>query len=375
MAAKAADKIAAAAKNKLPPYSLSSPILSRSPAQIARDAKDAAAEATKEAAASVTSSGILSIPSLFGPNITNYLLGLLDSPAYGNLTTHYLNETFNPETPDDPNVKYTSTGGRISKMSVLHPLWFPKLILDAAAERGYAEEEGKSGKDYEGNDGLVSVSSAKWGEWMGVIDNAHHWDLRGEGGLWPQGGSLERKPEGKPDPNSPDGWDWDAMKAVSEKGDSDSTAKIGIAKIETVKRGAEAVSLAMKELKGGVEKVASTTKGMTPDLSGNWDMAQVGQVVDWVADFMPGDSSDSSGRQQVGAKQMADARKEKAREDASGWAKNAANAIVDGMDAGQPTGEKGQRTKGTEEKRKEKEKFEVGRFYGSLMVKIREDGF
>src|ERR1700761_7965110 len=54
-------------------------------------------------------------------------------------------------------------------MGIWHPLWFPKVIIDNVSA--------------EGNDGLVTVSSAKWGEFLGVVDNCDHWDIRGAGGL------------------------------------------------------------------------------------------------------------------------------------------------------------------------------------------------
>ena len=110
-----------------------------------------------------------SLPSSF----TTFLLGLFDSPAYANLTTSYLTETFNPRTPDDPRVRYFSIAGRMSAPNIWHPLWFPKLVLDSAA-----------GADGAGNnDGLVSVDSARWGEFLGTLEGADHWALRGASGI------------------------------------------------------------------------------------------------------------------------------------------------------------------------------------------------
>jgi len=109
-----------------------------------------------------------SLPSSF----TTFLLGLFDSPAYANLTTSYLTETFNPRTPDDPRVRYFSIAGRMSAPNIWHPLWFPKLVLDSAA-----------GADAAGNDGLVSVDSARWGEFLGTLEGADHWALRGASGI------------------------------------------------------------------------------------------------------------------------------------------------------------------------------------------------
>lgn len=109
-----------------------------------------------------------SLPSSF----TTFLLGLFDSPAYANLTTSYLTETFNPRTPDDPRVRYFSIAGRMAAPNIWHPLWFPKVVLDSAA-----------GADTAGNDGLVSVDSARWGEFLGTLEGADHWALRGASGI------------------------------------------------------------------------------------------------------------------------------------------------------------------------------------------------
>jgi len=107
-----------------------------------------------------------SLPSSF----TTFLLGMFDPPAYANLTTTYLTETFNPRTPDDPRVRYFSVAGRTGGLNIWHPLWLPKLVLDDA-DGG------------EGNDGLVSVHSARWGEFLGTLEGADHWTLRGASGI------------------------------------------------------------------------------------------------------------------------------------------------------------------------------------------------
>ena len=109
-----------------------------------------------------------SLPSSF----TTLLLSLFDSPAYANLTTSYLTETFNPRTPDDPRVRYFSIAGRMGALNIWHPLWFPKVVLDSA-----------DAADAAGNDGLVSVDSARWGEFLGTLEGADHWALRGASGI------------------------------------------------------------------------------------------------------------------------------------------------------------------------------------------------
>ncbi|KAH9890365.1 Alpha/Beta hydrolase protein [Cubamyces lactineus] len=127
---------------------------------------------------------LASLPSSF----TTLLLSLLDSPAYANLTSTYLNTIFNPATPNDPSVKYFSVAGRISSMSIWHPLWLPKMVLDGfeEKERARMRESGHPIADMDsewGNDGLVTVQSARWGEYLGVLEGCDHWDLRGARGF------------------------------------------------------------------------------------------------------------------------------------------------------------------------------------------------
>ena len=119
-----------------------------------------------------------SLPSSF----TTYLLSMLDSPAYANLTTKYLTEVFNPVTPDNPNVKYFSIAGRCEGVNLLHPLWLPKLVLDGYESklRGQPNPPSRHNPDWQwGNDCLVSIESAKWGEFLGVLEGCDHWAMRG----------------------------------------------------------------------------------------------------------------------------------------------------------------------------------------------------
>ncbi|CDO72176.1 hypothetical protein BN946_scf184970.g28 [Trametes cinnabarina] len=134
--------------------------------------------------------GVKSLLSLASrpSSFTTLLLSLLDSPAYANLTSTYLNTIFNPSTPNDPSVKYFSVAGRISNLSIWHPLWLPKMVLDGfeEKERARLRETGDplADRDSEwGNDGLVTLQSAKWGEFLGVLEGCDHWDLRGARGI------------------------------------------------------------------------------------------------------------------------------------------------------------------------------------------------
>ncbi|KII91077.1 hypothetical protein PLICRDRAFT_556245 [Plicaturopsis crispa FD-325 SS-3] len=115
---------------------------------------------------------LASLPSSF----TTLILSVLDSPAYANLTTAYLNNIFNPATPDDPHVKYFSVAARMGAVSIWHPFWLPKMVIDAFEERTGVQAD-------RGNDGLVTVQSAQWGEFLGTIEGADHWQMRGARGI------------------------------------------------------------------------------------------------------------------------------------------------------------------------------------------------
>ena len=132
-------------------------------------APEAPVSASAESSTSSSPSPVSSISSL-PSSFSTFLLGMFDSPAYANLTTTYLTDIFNPRTPDDPRVRYFSVAGRTEPLNIWHPLWLPKLILDGA-DGG------------EGNDGLVSVHSARWGEFLGILEGADHWTLRGASGI------------------------------------------------------------------------------------------------------------------------------------------------------------------------------------------------
>ena len=146
-------------------------------------AMEAAAEAEKarEGDSKPSKSSMLSFASL-PSSFTTYLLSMLDSPAYANLTTRYLTEVFNPATPDNPNVKYFSIAGRCEGVNVWHPLWLPKLVLDGYESKLRGQSDPPSRRDpgwQWGNDCLVSIESAKWGEFLGVLEGCDHWAMRG----------------------------------------------------------------------------------------------------------------------------------------------------------------------------------------------------
>jgi triacylglycerol lipase len=146
---------------------------------------DAAARPPSPGASLPFSLSLSSLPSSF----TTLLLSIVDSPAYANLTSNYLNTVFNPKTPDDPDVKYWSVAGRMSQsVSVWHPFWLPKMVLDGVEETEREKlkklwENSSVGQNWGdhniplwanerewGNDGLVTVQSAKWGEFLGIME-------------------------------------------------------------------------------------------------------------------------------------------------------------------------------------------------------------
>ncbi|KAF9091936.1 hypothetical protein BGX23_004770 [Mortierella sp. AD031] len=91
------------------------------------------------------------------------MLGLvgIERGAAENLTTHYLNNEFNPNTPNHPDVSYFSYAASFQP-GLFSRFRFPwQVIMD---------REGP-------NDGLVSVKSAQWGMYVRTIPNADHMDL------------------------------------------------------------------------------------------------------------------------------------------------------------------------------------------------------
>ena len=150
------------------PWSLKEPLLShRRPDE----------EAKKEVAAAASK-----FPGLdysLGASLSSYLLKLIDSPAYANLTPDFLHRVFNPSTPDVDGTLYFSAAARIAKLGMWHPLWLPKTILDGAERNLIASGQLPDDPAMRGNDGLVNVDSAKWGTFLGVVEGCDHWQMRG----------------------------------------------------------------------------------------------------------------------------------------------------------------------------------------------------
>lgn len=84
-----------------------------------------------------------------------------ETGAFQQLTQKYMAESFNPRTPDREGVKYYSYGAMIEPR-----LW----SMFRQSGRIITEAEGP-------NDGLVSVTSSKWGEYKGTLKDVSHLDL------------------------------------------------------------------------------------------------------------------------------------------------------------------------------------------------------
>ncbi|KAK0185671.1 alpha beta-hydrolase [Armillaria mellea] len=158
-----------------------------------------------------------SLPSSF----TTLLISILDSPAYSNLTSTYLNTVFNPNTPNSPTVKYFSVAGRMPNVNLWHPFWLPKMVLDGVEkkERERLRDVGEniwSQPAEWGHDGLVTVQSAKWGEFLGVMEGVDHWEIRGARGL-DIGGEFFSSGEAEEGQNRD--WAWLAKASRKEKAD------------------------------------------------------------------------------------------------------------------------------------------------------------
>ncbi|KAI8616953.1 Alpha/Beta hydrolase protein [Chytriomyces sp. MP71] len=100
------------------------------------------------------------------------LCARFDQPAYANLTRDYC-DAFNIVTPNISTVHYndpchrkyppsSSSYAAVAKISRLDPLYISQSVI--------TQREGP-------NDGLVSVESAKWGDFEGLVTNVDHWGL------------------------------------------------------------------------------------------------------------------------------------------------------------------------------------------------------
>ncbi|KIJ62664.1 hypothetical protein HYDPIDRAFT_93977 [Hydnomerulius pinastri MD-312] len=235
-----------------------------------------------------------SLPSSF----TTLLLSLLDSPAYANLTTSYLNDVFNPATPDDPRVKYFSVVSRADDMNIWHPLWLPKMVLDDAEKKAKEKLKASSGgkwyspgvppweqDDKWGNDGLVTVQSARWGEFLGILEGCDHWEIRGARGMefnvdFPSVplGSIANRVGG-------DGWalgDWSRFIGAWKKQEKQSSGAFQLA--SAANQSTESVSPPLRETKEEREKIR---QGGHDDPVVKASTDKLSAVFDWMIEQVP----------------------------------------------------------------------------------------
>ncbi|KIY52223.1 alpha/beta-hydrolase [Fistulina hepatica ATCC 64428] len=279
---------------------------------------------TEEPAPNPLSSPLASFPSSF----TALLLSVVDTPAYANLTTSYLNQVFNPCTPDDPRVKYFSVAGRVTNIPPWSFFWFPHMIVDGAEqkqredlrrawEKNHSCEEKHVWADQApewlrplwardsewGNDGLVTVQSAKWGEYLGVMEECDHWEMRGSRGIEfgvdlppiPSINMKKRDPSVAGEPGKPEGWDVKETSrfigASPEGGFADRALEEGLSSTSYSSTPDEAVSPAQtssaerkEERKRDRERDDAAVKASTEKLSA---------VFDWIVDLVPTPTKDS----------------------------------------------------------------------------------
>lgn len=97
------------------------------------------------------------------PNVYKFAESIgMETGAFEQLTQRYMTEEFNPRTPDDPGVRYFSYGAMMDQPPLFSPFRLSHRIIS----------------DIEGpNDGLVSVTSSKWGSYKGTLVGVSHLDL------------------------------------------------------------------------------------------------------------------------------------------------------------------------------------------------------
>ena len=78
------------------------------------------------------------------------------------MSKKYMEEVFNPNVPDAEGVKYFSWSAKASLFGKnrVAPFMLPLYLIIYFTEGA--------------NDGMVSVESAKWGKWLGVLDGDHY---------------------------------------------------------------------------------------------------------------------------------------------------------------------------------------------------------
>ncbi|RCK60424.1 Lipase 2 [Candida viswanathii] len=101
----------------------------------------------------------------------NGVLKKVCPPSIYQLTTLHMKK-FNEVVKDDPSVQYFSFGARFN------PRWYNLFGLTWLVMKYQIEkEQADRFKHMIDNDGLVSVESSKWGQYIGTLDEVDHLDL------------------------------------------------------------------------------------------------------------------------------------------------------------------------------------------------------
>ncbi|EER31777.1 hypothetical protein CTRG_04560 [Candida tropicalis MYA-3404] len=101
----------------------------------------------------------------------NQILKQLCPPSIFQLTTSHMKK-FNELVQDDPTVQYFSFGARFN------PRWYNLFSLTWLVMKYKIEQEqADKFRQLIDNDGLVSVESSKWGQYIATLDEVDHLDL------------------------------------------------------------------------------------------------------------------------------------------------------------------------------------------------------
>lgn len=184
-------------------------------------------------------------------------------------------------------MKYWSIGARISEISFFHPLWLPKLILDS-----HQEKLRKQGVPSLGNDGLVTVDSAMWGDFLGALEECDHWDIRGAGGLSAHiDDGKEKSGMGRSEENKWSWNDWQRFLGVwgQDKTRRKANERLGTGKSSTEEEKKTERAIVFRTLgdPGVKQRMVDEVKERESS-KGESGSSTMDNLLDWVVDNVPG---------------------------------------------------------------------------------------
>jgi triacylglycerol lipase len=174
-------------------------------------------------------------------------------------------------------------------MSFFHPLWLPKLITDEFEEKQKVALGAYSNDRNFGNDGLVPIESAKWGDFLGVLEVCDHWDIRGAGGLSAHTpDEFKEKSEDKESMGSKWSWsDWQQFLGIwnDDKARRDKAAALNqttkFVRKDSPDEKAKVIA-ALEDPKVKQEMIKDAKSG------DNQGTSTMDYLLDWVVDNVPG---------------------------------------------------------------------------------------